>query len=63
MMECPENLEIPALLLTELQSSMSGLTYTQVITLDLEFDPEKELPLVWLTGSLLHSVWTQYGQQ
>ena len=59
MMECPENLEIPALLLTELQSSMSGLTYTQVITLDLEVESEKELPLVWLTCSLLHSVWTE----
>ena len=59
IMECPENQEIPALLLTELQSSTPGLTYSQVISLDLDIDQEKELPIVWLIGSLLHSIWTQ----
>ena len=59
MMECPENLQVPVLLLTELQSSMPGLTGTQVLTLDLHMDHEKELPIVWIIGSLLHSIWTQ----
>ena len=59
MMECPENQQIPALLLTELQTSIPGLTGTQVLTLDLHIDQEKELPTVWLIGSLLHSIWTQ----
>ena len=59
MMECPENQQILALLLTELQTSMPGLTGTQVLTLDLHIEQDKELPTVWLIGSLLHSIWTQ----
>ena len=59
VMECPENLEIPAFLLIELKSYVPGLTNTQVITIDIGLETDKELSLVWLIGSLLHSIWTQ----
>jgi hypothetical protein len=44
MLECPENQQIPAQLLTELQTSLPGLTGNQVLTLDLHIDRENELP-------------------
>ena len=35
------------------------MTYTKILTLDLEIEPTLEFPLTWITYSLLHSVWSQ----
>ena len=59
LMECPENQELPALLLMELRATIPGITFNQVLTLDIEVEPEMELPLLWLVGSFLLSLWTQ----
>ena len=57
--DCPENKGIPALLLLELRSYVPGLSYNQVLTLDIDIEPDKELPIVWLVGSLIYSIWIQ----
>ena len=35
------------------------MTYTKIITLDLDIEPTLEFPLTWITYSLLHSIWSQ----
>ena len=55
----PGNLGLPWLLLTLLRIYILGLTVSQVLTLDLALDDTLELPLIWLAGSLLSSLWQQ----
>ena len=42
-----------------LRSNQPNVTFRHIITLDLDLDPTLELPLVWITISMLSSIWTQ----
>ena len=57
--ECEANNDLLALLLNQLQVHVPGLSFRQVLTLDLELEPSIELPLTWLIGSGLLSLWKQ----
>jgi exonuclease III len=59
LVTCPGNQGLPRLLLVLLQGYMPGLQYEQMLTLDFNLDETMELPLVWLSGALLCSLWGQ----
>ena len=59
LMQCKANKELPTLLLKTLQHQQPTLTFVNLITLDLDLDPTLELPLIWITCSMLFSIWTQ----
>ena len=59
LMDCAANKEAPADLMTLLRSFQPTITKTQVLALDLEVDPAMELPLVWITATMLFSIWSQ----
>jgi hypothetical protein len=59
LLDCPGNQGVPELLLSLLRGYQPGLRGEQVLTLDLDLTDSMELPLVWLAGTALFSVWQQ----
>ena len=59
LFSCEGNREIPGLLLTLLLSYDPEVTATKLLTLDIALDSPMELPLLWIVGSLLSSIWIQ----
>jgi hypothetical protein len=59
LLDCPGNQGVPALLLALLRGYQPELQGEQVLRLDLDLDPSMELPLVWVVGTALSSVWKQ----
>jgi hypothetical protein len=59
LVTCPANQGLPDMLLALLRGHMPGLRCEQMLALDLELDETMELPLVWLSGALLWSLWGQ----
>ena len=57
--ECPANSGLPARLLALLEGHQQGLNPAQVLTLNLDIDPNVELSLVWITITVLTSLWKQ----
>ena len=55
--DCAANQGLPSNLLRLLQIYQPGAEQCQLMTLDLELDPELELPMTWTVGSLLFSLW------
>jgi hypothetical protein len=62
LVTCPANRGLPALLLALLRSYIPGLKDEQLLSFDLTLEGSMELPLVWLSGSLLCSLWQQRQQ-
>ena len=56
---CPSNQGLPTPLLALLSLHQPGVNYQQVITQDLDVEPAMELPLVWITETLLSLIWQQ----
>ena len=59
LLTCPANHNLPQLLLTLLRSYYPTLQVSQVLTLDFDCDGTMELPLTWVVGTLLYSLWQQ----
>jgi hypothetical protein len=62
LVTCPANRGLPALLLALLRGYMPGLRDEQLLSFDFALDGSMELPLVWLSGALLCSLWQQRQQ-
>jgi hypothetical protein len=59
LLECPGNRGVSGLLLSLLRGYQPGLQGEQVLGLDLNMDHSMELPLVWVVGTTLFSIWKQ----
>jgi hypothetical protein len=59
LVTCPANLGLPDMLLALLRVYIPGLRCEQMLAIDFALDENMELPLVWLCGALLCSLWGQ----
>ena len=54
--DCPGNQGLPERLLAVVRTYQPGARKRLILTLDVELDPDLELPVIWVIGSLLSSV-------
>jgi hypothetical protein len=59
LLDCPGNKGVPERLLSLLRGYRPGLQGEQMLTLDIDVTDSMELPLVWLVGTTLFSIWKQ----
>ena len=57
LMSCPLNGEAGQFLLEQLHQVLPGLLPKQVVLLDSDVDQDLQLPLVYLTASILSQIW------
>ena len=62
MLDCQANQGLPGRLLKVLQVYQPGAEQRHVLTLDLSLDTSLELPMTWVIGSLLLSIWRQRSE-